>query len=313
MFKGIPLHTLERCYTADTVKKSELAASELAAITAADFKIEGSTSYLVLPPVKDEESRFILCPQTFSYMKSTANYYTVRRDYASFLLLFTYEGAGVLEYEGQSYLLESGDGFLIDCHKPHAYRTDDDKWTHSDLHFGGEIAAGLYRAYFGGTAPVFHYKVQEEYQRMLENVLKAVLSPSVRRNLDASVKLQHLLLDILEKKSDEAKSCDVIPYGVQTLQEYLGEHFREDVTLNEMVKISRTSKYYLIRLFKQYIGCTPKQYIYALRIQHAKNLLDVTEIPSYKVGALVGFPNEASFIAHFKKAVGVTPGEYRKR
>lgn len=111
MFKGIPLHTLERCYTADTVKKSELAASELAAITAADFKIEGSTSYLVLPPVKDEESRFILCPQTFSYMKSTANYYTARRDYASFLLLFTYEGAGVLEYEGQSYLLESGDAF----------------------------------------------------------------------------------------------------------------------------------------------------------------------------------------------------------
>lgn len=313
MFKGIPLHSLELSYTADTITKSELDASELAAITAADFKIEGSTSYLVLPPVKEEKSRFTLCPQTFSYMKSTANYYTARRDYASYLLLFTYDGTGVLEYEGQSYPLESGDGFFIDCHKPHVYRTTGTKWTHSDLHFGGEIAAGLYSTYFGGTAPVFHYKVREDYQRMLEDVLKASLSPSVRKDLDVSVKLQQLLLDILKKQSDETKSLDIVPYGVQILQEYLGEHFRENVSLDEMVKISRTSKYYLIRLFKQHIGCTPKQYIYTLRIQHAMNLLDATEIPSYKVGALVGFPNEASFITHFKTSVGVTPGEYRKR
>lgn len=313
MFKGLPLHTLEHSYTADTITKSELDESDLAAITDADFKIEGNTSVLALPPLKKEEYPFTLYPQTFSYMKSTGNYYTTRKNFASYLLLFTYEGAGVLEYEGQTYALESGDGFLIDCHKPHTYRTDGEQWVHSDLHFGGDFAAPLYRAYFENISPIFHYKVQEEYQRALEAVLHTALSPSTRRGLECSVKLQQLLLDILAQKSKSAHSREVIPYGVQTLQEYLGEHFREDVSLDEMVKISHTSKYYLIRTFKQHIGCTPKQYVYTLRIQHARNLLDVTSIPSCKVGELVGFPNEASFIAHFKKVVGMTPGEYRKR
>ncbi len=313
MFKELPMHTLDQSYTAATITKSELNESDLAAITEADFKIEGSTSVLALPPIKEEESPFTLYPQTFSYMRSTGNYFTTRKNFASYLLLFTYEGNGILKYEGHTYALEAGDGFLIDCHKSHTYRTGTTQWTHSDLHFGGELAAPLYRTYFENASPVFHYKVQEEYQCALEAVLHAALSPSICRCLECSVKLQQLLLDILTKRSENTHSRKVIPYGVQILQEYLGKHFHEAVTLEEMVKISHTSKYYLIRTFKQHIGYTPKQYIYTLRIQQARNLLDATSIPGCKIGELVGFPNEASFITHFKKAVGMTPGEYRRR
>lgn len=40
-------------------------------------------------------------------------------------------------------------------------------------------------------------------------------------------------------------------------------------------------------------------------------LLQSTAIPCYKVGIMVGFPNEANFIQHLKKAFAMTPGEYR--
>lgn len=47
------------------------------------------------------------------------------------------------------------------------------------------------------------------------------------------------------------------------------------------------------------------------RLLQAQMLLQSTAIPCYKVGIMVGFPNEVNFIQHFKKAFAMTPGEYR--
>lgn len=128
-----------------------------------------------------------------------------------------------------------------------------------------------------------------------------------------SIKLQQLLLEVLSKRSGAKIPKKKIPHHVTLLQEYLSVHFREDIFLDEMAITSQTSKYYLLREFKKYLGCTPKQYILSMRIQQARELLEVTTIPSYKIGAMVGFPSEANFIAQFKKAVGITPGAYRNK
>ena len=73
------------------------------------------------------------------------------------------------------------------------------------------------------------------------------------------------------------------------------------------------SKYHFLCSFKQYTGFTPYDYLNTLRIAQAKNLLADTDLLAYKIGQMVGFPGEASFIRLFKLKTGATPGAYREK
>lgn len=133
---------------------------------------------MFVPPPQEEEKRHLMYMQSFSYMKVNANYYTDRKCFQSYLLLFTYEGEGILNYDGETYTLKAGDGFLIDCRKAHMYRTNGSAWVHSDLHFNGGPAEYFYHTCYAGDIPIFHYKATKDYQLILEDILMETASVS---------------------------------------------------------------------------------------------------------------------------------------
>ena len=107
-----------------------------------DFLLDGTQHFIHLRPISDYTREHFLYLQSFVYLESQSAYFTRRQNYDSFLLQYTYEGGGILEYENKIYHLTPGTGFLIDCQKPHYYHTDPDisHWTHSDIHFNGITA-----------------------------------------------------------------------------------------------------------------------------------------------------------------------------
>lgn len=93
--------------------------------------------------------------QSFSLMEMEEPYYTKRQNYASLLILFTYEGEGTLIYREKSYTLKAGDIFIIDCRTAHHYRTKNKFWKHSDLHIWGNYAEYIYLELFPKGSPFF--------------------------------------------------------------------------------------------------------------------------------------------------------------
>ena len=160
----------------------------------ARFQIAGKVRYLLERPMNPEDQEYLFYLQTFSLMEMGGDYYTRRKDFASCLLLYTYEGKGELEYEGRCYPLAEGDGFVIDCRKEHSYRTRGDRWVHSDLHIAGGPADYWYRKCFEGKEPLFHCPLSGEYQPMLEHLLVLRTSADARRELKVSEQIQRLLL-----------------------------------------------------------------------------------------------------------------------
>lgn len=49
------------------------------------------------------------------------------------------------------------------------------------------------------------------------------------------------------------------------------------------------------------------------RLTQAKKLLTTTELPLKNISQLTGYKNEYNFMRHFKKHIGMTPTEYRKK
>lgn len=76
------------------------------------------------------------------------------------------------------------------------------------------------------------------------------------------------------------------------------------------VPISRTA---LSRRFKKLLGHSPKAEIIRLRIQQAKELLCETPLPVSDVAEKIGYAEAKYFIEVFRRNVGATPLQYRKK
>ena len=93
---------------------------------------------------------------------------------------------------------------------------------------------------------------------------------------------------------------------------FIDEHFDENIDLNKISGEAYFSKFHFIRLFKNIYGKTPHQYLTFVRINKAKLLLDTDDQVS-QICFSVGFDSVSSFTGLFKKEVGLTPSEYKRK
>lgn len=315
MFEHIHFFSMSGNYKSEEVLKSAeyhktIKDVEVASPDHLSYVLEGQSKYLLSHPMSKEARKHLIYIQSFNYMISGEKYYTKRDDFSSYLVLFTYDGCGTLTYNGTTYELTKGDGFFIDCRKEHIYKTKGSSWEHSDLHLYGGNISYLYQQYFSDQSPIFHFASLAHYQNLLEEIVLTHSTSSSSRDFFVSTKVNQLIALLYENKTQ--KNTAEVPTYIRYLQQYIEHHMTEDLSIDELSSFSNISKYHMIRQFKEYTGFTPHEYIIHLRLLQAESLLQMTDMPGYQIGLAVGFSTEASFIKHFKKFFGVTPGYYRK-
>jgi len=69
----------------------------------------------------------------------------------------------------------------------------------------------------------------------------------------------------------------------------------------------------LQRHFRAASGLSPKQWLVRERVALAKEALEGSNAPFWKVAESVGFGTEESFRRHFRLITGTSPGRYRER
>ena len=94
---------------------------------------------------------------------------------------------------------------------------------------------------------------------------------------------------------------------------YLDTHFAENVTVLELASRFGYHANSLGRLFRKTEGVTILQYVLNLRIAEAKRLLAQTALPVSEVARRAGFSDVSYFSDYFKRRVGLSPGELRRR
>lgn len=275
-----------------------------------DFLLDGTQHFIRLLPPSDYARNHFFYLQSFVLLSCKSAYFTKRQKYDSYLLLYTYEGEGLLEYRGKEYLLQQNTGFLIDCKEPHFYRSNAQVWKHSDIHFNGISADYLFKLWSQSGDVSFFTTCDNYFQPILEHLLYDYIHFSPQREMLVSNHLETLLLAILQEKNTQNKSS-AIPDTLRYLIKYMESNFSNPLTLDSLAKFAGLSKYHLCREFKRYIGNSPIDYLISLRIAHAKLLLRNTEIPAYKAGQLSGIEDHNNFTRLFKKETGMTPTEYR--
>ena len=98
---------------------------------------------------------------------------------------------------------------------------------------------------------------------------------------------------------------------VKRVRDYLEDNYAENVSLEQLASIACLSSFHLNRVFCKEIGLPPHAYQTQVRVNRAKTLLT----RGWSIGRValeIGFASQSHFGWHFKRQVGVTPGQYVK-
>jgi len=85
-----------------------------------------------------------------------------------------------------------------------------------------------------------------------------------------------------------------------------------DWTLESLAKQAGMSRSAFTARFKQSVGQTPLDYLTRWRMHRATQLLQRDGLSLAEIGRSVGYRSEAAFNRTFKRAIGATPGQYRR-
>lgn len=274
-----------------------------------DFSIEGEGKTVFPRPLSASAKNNLLYLQVFGLTTAGSNFYTRRKNYDSYLLLYTYQGEGILEYDGKEYNLTSGSLCFIDCRKPHFYCTTEGAWIHAVLHFNGHGAEYLYSQFYQDHNAVLHTERSHQLQNNLENVLRSCQGISRFYELETSHSLETLILRILEEKYRDGQN---VPDYILYLRKYIEHNFTQPLSLETLSAFANISKYHLDREFKKYVGFSIHEYLIELRIDRARFLLSTTEFTIAQISRTCGFLNYSNFYKLFIKSMQMTPMEFRK-
>ena len=274
------------------------------------FLIDGEIRLLFPFSTTERERECYFYPQLFCYMSSGKKYYTRRKDYDSYEILYTYEGRGELRYCDKTYSLTAGDGVLINCNLPHEYHTVGEKWVHSDLHFNGPACEALYREYAREGDVLFHEAADDRYQALLERALEAWSQVRICRILAVSTVIGEILLHLIRRKAGPRATEDSM--GIARLVDYIQNHYREAMTLETMAGYLRVSTSHLSHEFRRQCGMAPIEYLLYIRVENARQMLALTDRPIYEIAEQMGFSDVNNFTRQFKKRTGMTPRDYRR-
>ena len=115
-------------------------------------------------------------------------------------------------------------------------------------------------------------------------------------------------------KRVEAEKCGVHNTKlVRKAREYVMAHIGEAITTDALAKTCGLNRTYLCRVFSEETGMTVGQYVTAIKMEEAKRLMDITPKSILEIADYLGYSSQSHFQRVFKKTLGMTPGEYRRR
>lgn len=95
------------------------------------------------------------------------------------------------------------------------------------------------------------------------------------------------------------------------VQAHVMEHPAEAFPVERLAGIAGTSARSLARLFTSELGVTPHEFVESVRIDHARNLLEASDLALKAIAYDCGFGTTEQMRLVFQRRLGVTPARYR--
>ena len=244
-----------------------------------------------------------------------------------FEIIYVKSGFLTVSISGENYIGKPGDAFVVSPGNLHfmgsqtgnvdyftflfplkyiSFRTDDilDDKLLEPLNSGHLM-----------ISPEIEDTVKEQCEQLVE--IYGAKKEESQSKITAQIKTKIILLQFILKLWKKGFIVENDTSGKNTVEKemvsYIQQNFTGKILLKEFGKQFHLSEKYISRYFKEHFHITISQYVTYLRLEHAKQLLQDTDIPVTEVAMQSGYQNVSYFIRSFKKIYGMSPLKYRNK
>jgi AraC-like DNA-binding protein len=157
--------------------------------------------------------------------------------------------------------------------------------------------------------------LQNPQLRVIFSQIRGSIRSGMERDLYYESKIAELLCvfaEITDPMTDKSRLSDADMAAVEQARAILDERFSDAPNIARLAFMTGTSRTKLQNDFKAVFGCTIHNYLQALRMAKALELIEHTETPLYIVAKEVGCRNPGRFAEIFRNTYGITPRIYRR-
>lgn len=229
-------------------------------------------------------------------------------------LLYITKGRGMFSSEssGRSQVKE-GYMFLLFPGGWHTYRPDPETgWNEYWIGFDGRIMDEWVKdGFFRKESPVFNIGLNEEIIALYKRAI--IIAEAQEANYQqalSGIACNLVSMALYLSRNRDFNKSDI---ASQISQAKIAVHDNiSAVTPEELARITCMSYSKFRKIFKEYTGFAPSQYIQEVRITMAKELLTNTSKSIKQIAIELGYENKDYFFTVFKKVTGSTPITYRR-
>lgn len=235
---------------------------------------------------------------------------------AQFILIYCVDGQGEIRIGESVHPILADHYFIIPAGMSHAYHSDEvNPWSIYWIHFSG-VKAGLFARMACQSIGIERGTTSRISDRF-------DLFSEIFRNLDRGFSIENLeyinlCLSYLLSSFTHASQFRVVKQAgendpVAQSINFMLENISRKLKLRDIASETRLSASYFSAIFQIRTGHSPIEYFIQLKIQRACRLLDTSGWLIADVSREIGFDDQFYFSRVFRKVMGMSPIEYRKR
>ena len=238
-----------------------------------------------------------------------------------FLFHYVISGTGTLiamnsKKESVTYSVKSGQGFMIFPDQICTYIADEHiPWEYMWLEFDGLRAKEAVQL-TGLTInqPIYRAKIKELAQTMKNEMLYIV-----NHKDDSPFQLighLYLFMDALVRSANSTqvrKDNSLKDFYIKEAISFIEQNFQNEITVEDIADFCGLNRSYFGKIFHEYIGKSPQNFLISYRMLKATELLKLTGLSIADIGNAVGYSNQLHFSRAFKNTYGVSPRQWRNK
>ena len=237
---------------------------------------------------------------------------------------FTYfyyiqEGFGKLSIESESIDVCAGDLIIINSNIGHTLYLDKSINNIKILGFGIEsVSIAAFKKEQLEDINYFHIDNRDKtlkFEDYFEDIYREYKGEDIFAKSLANAIASTLVINLLRKyrKNISIKHDKKVNRQIDYIKSFIDTNYNDDIKLEDLSQMAYMNKFHLISEFKQSYRITPIEYLILKRVEVSKDLLISTNHTMEEISALVGFNSQSYFNQVFKKKVGQTPSQFRRK
>lgn len=274
-----------------------------------EAKVSAHSDYYIYTPSVIAQ-KIYLYPTYVGYFIYEAGYHIHRNSYDSYLIMYIAKGSCNIRTDAGVCKANAGQFVLLDCYRPHEYGSPGE-WEACWMHFDGKLARSYYEEITSLYGQVLSPQNPNKLVHLLNQVCDLFRTSTPITESSLSETITRILNHLLVSGSSDKRTA----FHTATIADsiaFIGEHFKEPLSLELLSEKAGLSPYHFTRVFTRETGYTPHHYLITTRISAAKFLLRSSDMTIKEIAFDTGFNSESSFCNTFKKWVNITPSDYRQ-